>query len=149
MRAGEVKSIGNGLRCGNPGAVAAHHQSQAMLSQPARCAIQCLGIRLPQMETAENRINGCVFNRLQHCAGTVLQSIKDAPIYSILGGFHLWQADTETLDRTASWLGEHGLGLMMGGHCTGIAAAETIANRLNLPRSHISHAAIGSVITPA
>jgi hypothetical protein len=40
------------------------------------------------------------------------------------------------------------LGLMMGGHCTGIAAAETIASQLNLSRSQISHAAIGSVITP-
>jgi hypothetical protein len=37
---------------------------------------------------------------------------------------------------------------MMGGHCTGIAAAETIASQLKLPRSQISHAAIGSVITP-
>ena len=80
--------------------------------------------------------------------GKVLQTIQEAPIYSIVGGFHLWQADTATLDRTASWLGEHGLGLMMGGHCTGIAAAETIASQLNLPRSQISHAAIGSVITP-
>jgi metal-dependent hydrolase (beta-lactamase superfamily II) len=65
-----------------------------------------------------------------------------------VGGFHLWQADSETLNRTASWLGERGLGLMMGGHCTGIAAAETIASQLQLPRSQISHAAIGSVITP-
>ena len=80
--------------------------------------------------------------------GTVLQSIEDEPIYSIVGGFHLWQADTETLNRTANWLDEHGLGLMMGGHCTGIAAAEKIASYLELPRSQISHAAIGSVITP-
>lgn len=91
--------------------------------------------------------SGCGHSGLIN-TGKVLQSIKDEPIYSILGGFHLWQADNETLDRTARWLGEHGLGLMMGGHCTGIAAAETIANRLNLSRSHISHAAIGAVITP-
>ena len=91
--------------------------------------------------------SGCGHSGLIN-TGKVLQSIKDAPIYSILGGFHLWQADNETLNRTASWLEEHGLGLMMGGHCTGIAAAETIANQLSLPRSHISHAAIGSVITP-
>ena len=91
--------------------------------------------------------SGCGHSGLIN-TGKVLQSIKDAPIYSILGGFHLWQADNETLNRTASWLEEHGLGLMMGGHCTGIAAAETIASQLRLPRSHISHAAIGSVITP-
>lgn len=90
--------------------------------------------------------SGCGHSGLIN-TGKVLQSIKDEPIYSIVGGFHLWQADSETLNRTASWLGERGLGLMMGGHCTGIAAAETIASQLRLPRSQISHAAIGSVIT--
>ena len=91
--------------------------------------------------------SGCGHSGLIN-TGKVLQSIKDEPIYSIVGGFHLWQADSETLNRTASWLGERGLGLMMGGHCTGIAAAETIASQLQLSRSQISHAAIGSVITP-
>ena len=91
--------------------------------------------------------SGCGHSGLIN-TGKMLQSIKDEPIYSIVGGFHLWQADSETLNRTASWLGERGLGLMMGGHCTGIAAAETIASQLQLSRSQISHAAIGSVITP-
>jgi len=91
--------------------------------------------------------SGCGHSGLIN-TGKVLQSIKDEPIYSIVGGFHLWQAGNETLNRTASWLEEQGLGLMMGGHCTGIAAAETIASQLKLPRSQISHAAIGSVITP-
>jgi 7,8-dihydropterin-6-yl-methyl-4-(beta-D-ribofuranosyl)aminobenzene 5'-phosphate synthase len=91
--------------------------------------------------------SGCGHSGLIN-TGKVLQSIKDEPIYSIVGGFHLWKADSETLNRTASWLEEQGLGLMMGGHCTGIAAAEIIASQLRLPRSHISHAAIGSVITP-
>ena len=91
--------------------------------------------------------SGCGHSGLIN-TGKVLQSIKDEPIYSIVGGFHLWQADSETLNRTANWPEEQGLGLMMGGHCTGIAAAEIIASQLRLPRSHISHAAIGSVITP-
>ena len=91
--------------------------------------------------------SGCGHSGLIN-TGKVLQSIEDEPIYSIVGGFHLWQADTETLNHTATWLEEHGLGLMMGGHCTGIAATETIASHLELPRSKISHAAIGSVITP-
>jgi 7,8-dihydropterin-6-yl-methyl-4-(beta-D-ribofuranosyl)aminobenzene 5'-phosphate synthase len=90
--------------------------------------------------------SGCGHSGLIN-TGKVLQSIKDEPIYSIVGGFHLWQAGNETLNRTANWLEEQGLGLMMGGHCTGIAAAENIASQLKLPRSQISHAAIGSVIT--
>ena len=38
--------------------------------------------------------------------------------------------------------------MVIGQGSAGIAAAETIASQLKLPRSQISHAAIGSVITP-
>ena len=91
--------------------------------------------------------SGCGHSGLIN-TGTVLQSIKEEPVYSIVGGFHLWRADQSVLDKTAAWLGNAGLELMMGGHCTGIAAAESIASKLGLPRSQISHAAVGSVITP-
>ena len=47
--------------------------------------------------------SGCGHSGLIN-TGKVLQSIKDEPIYSIVGGFHLWQADSETLNRTANWL---------------------------------------------
>ena len=90
--------------------------------------------------------SGCGHSGLMN-SGEVLKRIEDAPLYSILGGFHLWRASTTTLDETASWLKNAGMNLMVGGHCTGIAAAESIASKLSLPRSHISHAAIGSVIT--
>lgn len=90
--------------------------------------------------------SGCGHSGLIN-TGTVLQSIKEEPVYSIVGGFHLWRAEQQTLDKTAEWLKKAGLELMMGGHCTGIAAAETIASKLRLPRSRISHAAVGSVIT--
>ncbi|NDH42089.1 MAG: MBL fold metallo-hydrolase, partial [Gammaproteobacteria bacterium] len=40
--------------------------------------------------------SGCGHSGLIN-TGKVLQSIKDEPIYSIVGGFHLWQADSETL----------------------------------------------------
>ena len=90
--------------------------------------------------------SGCGHSGLIN-TGTVLQSVKEEPVYSIVGGFHLWRAEQKTLDETAEWLKKAGLELMMGGHCTGIAAAETIASTLRLPRSRISHAAVGSVIT--
>lgn len=91
--------------------------------------------------------SGCGHSGLMN-TGEVLQGIEDAPVFSILGGFHLWKASQSTLDETASWLKKAGLNLMVGGHCTGIAAAESIASKLALPRSQISHAAIGSIITP-
>ena len=91
--------------------------------------------------------SGCGHSGLMN-TGEVLQGIEDAPVFSILGGFHLWKASQSTLDETASWLKKAGLNLMVGGHCTGIAAAESIASKLALPRSQISHAAVGSIITP-
>jgi len=91
-------------------------------------------------------MSGCGHSGLIN-TGMKLQSIRDRPVYSIVGGFHLWRAEPAILDRTAQWLADNGLGLMMGGHCTGIAAAEHIAERVGLARPQISHAAIGSVIT--
>jgi len=35
----------------------------------------------------------------------------------------------------------------MGGHCTGIYAAETIADTIGITRENLSHTAIGSVLT--
>ena len=91
--------------------------------------------------------SGCGHSGLMN-TGEALQNIKPEPVYSILGGFHLWKADKTILDETALWLKSAGLDLMVGGHCTGIGAAETIAAQLEIPRSRISHAAVGSIISP-
>ena len=90
--------------------------------------------------------SGCGHSGLIN-TGKVLQKVTDAPVYSIVGGFHLWRASSNVINQTANWLQDSGLELMMGGHCTGIAAAESIASQLGIPRSNVSHAAIGSVIT--
>ena len=90
--------------------------------------------------------SGCGHSGLIN-TGKALQKVIDAPVYSIVGGFHLWRASSNVINQTANWLQDSGLELMMGGHCTGIAAAESIASQLGIPRSNVSHAAIGSVIT--
>lgn len=76
-----------------------------------------------------------------------LQSIKDVPVYGAIGGFHLFKANDETIFKTANWLGNNGLTKFMGGHCTGIYAAETIAEIIGISRNNLSHTAIGSVLT--
>ena len=57
-----------------------------------------------------------------------LQSIKDVPIYGAIGGFHLFKATNEVIDNTANWLKDAGMTKFMGGHCTGIYAAERVAD---------------------
>tara|TARA_B100000945_G_scaffold312294_1_gene306663 strand:+ start:969 stop:1919 length:951 start_codon:yes stop_codon:yes gene_type:complete len=76
-----------------------------------------------------------------------LQSIKNVPVYGAIGGFHLFKANNETITSTANWLKNNGMKKFMGGHCTGIYAAETIADIIGITRENLSHTAIGSVLT--
>ena len=76
-----------------------------------------------------------------------LQSIKDVPVYGAIGGFHLFKASDETINKTAYWLKDNGMKKFMGGHCTGIHAATTIAQIIGIERENLSHTAIGSVLT--
>ncbi|MDB4243538.1 MBL fold metallo-hydrolase [Gammaproteobacteria bacterium] len=76
-----------------------------------------------------------------------LQSIKDVPIYGAIGGFHLFKATNEVIDNTANWLKEAGMTKFMGGHCTGIYAAERVADIIGISRDNLSHTAIGSILT--
>ena len=76
-----------------------------------------------------------------------LQSIKDVPVYGAIGGFHLFKANDETINSTANWLKDNGMEKFMGGHCTGIHAATTIAQIIGIERQNLSHTAVGSVLT--
>jgi 7,8-dihydropterin-6-yl-methyl-4-(beta-D-ribofuranosyl)aminobenzene 5'-phosphate synthase len=76
-----------------------------------------------------------------------LQSIKNLPVYGAIGGFHLFNASDTTISETADWLKDNGMVKFMGGHCTGIHAATTIAQIVGIERDNLSHTAIGSVLT--
>ncbi len=79
--------------------------------------------------------------------GKKLQTIENLPIYGMIGGFHLWQSDDETLNFTANWLKNNGLTKFMGGHCTGIQAAITMSEIIGIEKNNLSHTAVGSVLT--
>ena len=76
-----------------------------------------------------------------------LQSIKNIPVYGAIGGFHLFKASDQLIDKTANWLKNQGMTKFMGGHCTGIYAAERVADIIGISRENLSHTAIGSVLT--
>jgi len=76
-----------------------------------------------------------------------LQSIHDVPVYGAIGGFHLFNAPDEVIDKTANWLKNNGMTKFMGGHCTGIYAAERVADIIGVTRENLSHTAIGSILT--
>ena len=76
-----------------------------------------------------------------------LQSIHDVPVYGAIGGFHLFNAPDAVIDKTANWLKNNGMTKFMGGHCTGIYAAERVADIIGVTRENLSHTAIGSILT--
>ena len=51
------------------------------------------------------------------------------------------------IDKTANWLKDNGMTKFMGGHCTGIYAAERVADLIGISRENLSHTAIGSVLS--
>ena len=98
------------------------------------------------LDTAQGlvAVSGCghagVVNTLEYARSTV----RNAPVFAALGGFHLFPATDQTLDWTAGKL--HGMGLqnLLGAHCTGIEAVYALRQRLNLDRRHCVVGAVGS-----
>ena len=76
-----------------------------------------------------------------------LQSIKKMPVYGAIGGFHLFKASDDVINKTGLWLKDNGITKFMGGHCTGIYAANTIAEIIGIDRNDLSHTAVGSILT--
>ena len=70
--------------------------------------------------------------------------LRPAPIHAVIGGVHLFAASDETLNWTASKLGEFGLQNFLGGHCTGIEPVFRFRTALGLGREHCAVAAVGS-----
>lgn len=92
-------------------------------------------------------LSGCghagIINTLEHARKT----IKAAPVYAALGGFHLFNLDDEKLDWTAGKLKEFGLKNFLGAHCTGIEAVYRIRQLAGLDRKSCVVSAVGSSFT--
>ncbi len=89
-------------------------------------------------------ISGCghagIINTLEYARA----KIRNAPIHMAVGGFHLYQADEETLKWTAGKLREFGLQNLLGAHCTGIEATYRLRELTGLSRQSAAVAAVGA-----
>lgn len=92
-------------------------------------------------------LSGCghagIINTLEHARKT----IKSAPVYAALGGFHLFNLNDEKLSWTAGKLKEFGLKQFLGAHCTGIEAVYRIRQQAGLDRQSCVVSAVGSSFT--
>jgi 7,8-dihydropterin-6-yl-methyl-4-(beta-D-ribofuranosyl)aminobenzene 5'-phosphate synthase len=89
-------------------------------------------------------ISGCghagIINTLEYAR----QKVRETQIHAALGGFHLFQADSATLDWTAEKLRSMGIENLLGAHCTGIEALFGLRQRLNLSRKACTVGAVGA-----
>ena len=90
-------------------------------------------------------MSGCGHSGMVNTA-RLFHSINAKPIYGAIGGFHLFQASDEVIEATAYELEKFGLKKFVGAHCTGISAAQRIAEILGISRMDLSHGAIGTMI---
>ena len=90
-------------------------------------------------------MSGCGHSGMVNTA-RLFHSINSKPIYGAIGGFHLFQASDEVVEATAHELEKFGLKKLVGAHCTGISAAQKIAEILGIPEKDLSHGAIGTIV---
>jgi len=72
---------------------------------------------------------------------------RQTVVHAALGGFHLFEADSATLDWTAAKLRPMELSNFLGAHCTGIEPVYQLRQRLGQSRGHCSVGAVGSRFT--
>jgi 7,8-dihydropterin-6-yl-methyl-4-(beta-D-ribofuranosyl)aminobenzene 5'-phosphate synthase len=84
-----------------------------------------------------------VINTLEH----VQSAIATVPIHAVIGGFHLFEAEEETLAWTAEKLASIGTENVIGAHCTGIEALYRLREGAHLTRSTAVVGAVGASFT--
>jgi 7,8-dihydropterin-6-yl-methyl-4-(beta-D-ribofuranosyl)aminobenzene 5'-phosphate synthase len=73
------------------------------------------------------------------------EKIRNAPVYAIIGGMHLFQTAADRLDWTADRMKEFGVQHLLGSHCTGVEAVMHLRRRLGLTRASSPVGAVGAV----
>jgi 7,8-dihydropterin-6-yl-methyl-4-(beta-D-ribofuranosyl)aminobenzene 5'-phosphate synthase len=88
-------------------------------------------------------ISGCGHAGIVNTMEQARSTVRQAPFYAAIGGFHLFPASDDTLKWTAGKLHEFGLQNLLGAHCTGIEAVYRLRELLGLPRGTANVGAVG------
>lgn len=90
-------------------------------------------------------ITGCGHAGIVNTMEYAREKIRNAPVYAVIGGMHLFQTSADRLDWTADKMREFGVQQILGAHCTGIEAVMHLRNRLGLTRKSSPVAAVGAI----
>jgi 7,8-dihydropterin-6-yl-methyl-4-(beta-D-ribofuranosyl)aminobenzene 5'-phosphate synthase len=101
------------------------------------------------VDTAEGLVlvSGCGHSGIVNAMEYARKSVRAAPVYAAMGGFHLFGASDQTLAWTAGKLKEFGVRHLMGAHCTGIEALYRLRQLVGLTRETAIVGAVGASYT--
>ncbi len=85
-------------------------------------------------------ITGCSHNGILNIIDAAQQHSKE-PVKYLFGGFHLKDADPESIVRTADFLNTTGIEKIVTGHCTGMENYLTLKSRC---KAHVSYSFTGN-----
>jgi 7,8-dihydropterin-6-yl-methyl-4-(beta-D-ribofuranosyl)aminobenzene 5'-phosphate synthase len=88
-------------------------------------------------------VSGCAHAGIINILDYARKTVRDAPIYALVGGLHLFQADDQKLQWTSEKLREFGLQNLLAAHCTGIEATYRIRELAGLTRTTAAVGAVG------
>jgi 7,8-dihydropterin-6-yl-methyl-4-(beta-D-ribofuranosyl)aminobenzene 5'-phosphate synthase len=88
-------------------------------------------------------VSGCGHSGIINTLEYARASIRNAPVYAAVGGFHLYELDDAKLEWTAAKLREFGIQNFMGAHCTGVEAVYRIRALTGLTRKTAAVGAVG------
>jgi 7,8-dihydropterin-6-yl-methyl-4-(beta-D-ribofuranosyl)aminobenzene 5'-phosphate synthase len=89
-------------------------------------------------------VSGCGHAGVVNTMTFAEKEFPSTPIYTLIGGFHLFAATDQQLDWTADKMKDFGVSYLIGAHCTGIEAVYRIREKLNLPRHSAVVGAVGA-----
>jgi 7,8-dihydropterin-6-yl-methyl-4-(beta-D-ribofuranosyl)aminobenzene 5'-phosphate synthase len=92
-------------------------------------------------------LSGCGHSGIINAMEYARKSVRAAPIYAAIGGFHLFAASDETLAWTAGRLKQFGVRHLLGAHCTGIEAVYRLRELAGLTRQTAVVGAVGATYT--
>lgn len=89
-------------------------------------------------------LTGCGHAGVVNIAEHARTLLGEQPVFAVIGGLHLYNANDERLAWTAAELKRRGLRFLLAGHCTGIEATITLRQLAGLNRKTAVVSSVGS-----
>lgn len=89
-------------------------------------------------------VTGCGHAGIVNILTDAESQYRNAPVYAVLGGLHLFAATDEQVNWTADKMKGFGVAYLVGAHCTGIESLYRLRGRMGLTRQTAVVGAVGA-----